>query len=60
MNKVEGYKTYIACALGALVVIANHLGLSIPGITVDDSAFAVNMWAIITAAAIRHGITTSK
>ena len=51
-NSLSGYKTYIASAIGVLLVVAQHNGLSIPGVHMDDNL----VWQSVLAACIRNGI----
>lgn len=56
LKAIDGLKTYGLLGLGAAIVIANHLGFTIPGVTIDDAAFSQYMWGILVATAANHGI----
>lgn len=54
-NSLSGYKTYITAAAGVLLVIAQHNGVNIPGIHVDDNV----VWQAVIASCLRAGIANS-
>ena len=54
-NSLGGYKTYIASAIGVALVVLQHNGVSIPGVTLNDDL----IWQSVLAATIRHGIANS-
>lgn len=56
MQYINGAKTYVLLAVGMLILVLNHFGISIPGITIDDNAFMQYAWGILVAAAANHGI----
>jgi hypothetical protein len=56
LKVLDGYKTYLALAVGGAVLVLNHFGVQVPGVTIDDHAFAQNAWLLLLAAAGRHGI----
>jgi hypothetical protein len=57
LQQLDGYKTYIAIALGAVVVLANaFLGVSIPGVTLDKSNWLQDLWALVLLATGRSAI----
>lgn len=50
---LNGNKTYLACALGALVIIANHFGVQITGVTLDPNNWLNDLWNVVLIAAAR-------
>lgn len=63
-QKIDGYKTYALAMLGVLVSAAGylwgpvHVGpVNIPQVSPDD--FARALWACLSLAALRHGVSTS-
>jgi len=54
-NSLSGYKTYITAAVGVALVIAEHNGVVIPGLHVDDNV----VWQAVIAACLRSGIASS-
>ena len=61
---VQGKKTYILAALGAIVAIVGHFwgpitiaGTTIPAESSQDMWKAI--WAVASLASLRHGISTS-
>jgi hypothetical protein len=64
-NALQGKKTYVLAALGAVVAVVGHFwgplslaGQTIPAITSDDMWKAI--WAVASLASVRHGISTSN
>lgn len=56
-NYLDGKKTYIGLALGLLVLSANYFGVPLPhGLTVDQSELGGDLYKLVLAATIRHGI----
>ena len=54
-KSLSGYKTYITAAIGVLLVIAQHNGLAVPGVKLDDNV----VWQAVIAACLRSGIANS-
>lgn len=57
-NYLKGKKTYIGLAAGGIVVLLNHVGIHVPGVTLDQNAYTQQLWALLIGAATRHGIST--
>ena len=65
LNALQGRKTYILAALGAVVAVVGHFwgpitlaGQTIPAIPTQD--MWKEIWAVASLASVRHGITTSQ
>lgn len=57
---LKGKKTYFALALGGVVIALNHVGIQVPGVHLDPNAYSEQFWALLTGAAVRHGMSTGK
>lgn len=57
---VNGYKTYITLGLGAATVVANHFGVQIPGVNLDDSNWVSDLFTLAAGATVRHAIAKVK
>lgn len=53
---LQGKKTYIATAVAALAVIANHFFGPLPGINLDPDQWLVQLGALVFPATIRAAI----
>lgn len=53
---INGKKTYITLGLGAATVIANHLGVPIPGVHLDDSNWLSDLFTLAAGATARHAL----
>jgi hypothetical protein len=56
LKQIDGRKTYIGLAIGAVALIAHAAGVDIPGLKVDDSAILTNLWLIFMAAVGRSAV----
>lgn len=56
LTLLNGNKTYIACALGALVVIANHFGIQVVGVQLDPTNWINELWQLALVASGRSAI----
>lgn len=56
LEAIDGYKTYIGLAFGALALVAHAAGINVPGLNVDDSAILTNLWLVFMAAAGRSAL----
>ena len=55
---LAGKKTYLSVALGIAVILANHfLGISIPGVQLNDAEWMTNIWQLILVATGRSAMT---
>ena len=57
LNAVDGYKTYIALVLGAIVIVANHFGIHAPGTTLDPNNWLNDLYLLILGATSRSAVT---
>lgn len=53
---IDGKKTYITLALGAATVVANHFGIVIPGVKLDDGNWIADLFTLAAGATARHAI----
>jgi hypothetical protein len=51
----NGYKTYIALAVGALAIVVNHF-VPIPVLHLDPANWLTDLYALVPAATIRHAL----
>lgn len=58
-SALKGKKTYLAMALGALAIIANHFGLPIPGTTMDPANWLSDLFTMAAGATMRAGINNA-
>lgn len=53
---LKGKKTYGIAALGAAVIIANALGVPLPGVTLDPTNWLSDLLTAAAAATMRAGM----
>ena len=57
LESISGHKTYIAVAIGILVVLANaFLGVPIPGVSLDKTTWMQDLWTLILIATGRSAV----
>jgi hypothetical protein len=56
LQSVDGYKTYIALAVGAVVVIVNHF-VPLPNVTLDPSNWLTDLFQLALVATGRSAVT---
>jgi hypothetical protein len=56
---LKGKKTYVGLALGAVVVVANAVGIPLPDwLHVNQQDALKDLYQMALAACVRHGIST--
>lgn len=53
---LKGKKTYLLMALGAVVIVVNHLVGGIPGLNIDPNSWLTQLYAVAGGSALRAGI----
>ena len=56
LAKIDGYKTYLVLAVGALVVLANHFIGPIPNVTLNSANWLTDLWTLVLGGAARSAI----
>lgn len=57
LAKLNGNKTYLAVAVGIIVVLANaFLGVPIPGVSLDKATWMQDLWTLILVATGRSAV----
>lgn len=56
LKAVDGYKVYIGVGIAAVVIVLNHFGVPIPGVTRDPNAWLQDLWALYLAASAKSAI----
>lgn len=56
LQAVDGYKTYILCAVGIVVVLVNHFVGQVPGTSPDSANWLDSIWTILMVAAGRSAV----
>lgn len=60
LTTINGYKTYILCALGVLIILVNHFVGQVPGTPSDSPDWLSQIYQLLLVATGRSALSKMK